>query len=320
MPFSLFEYHTMGLSPMPGYDRPKQSVQRFSFNFPSGKKWTLSPADDARAREFYCGGGGGTESLPMQDAKMIVYSIGIRQDGNGEQIYKTCALRSRLRPLPSGGYMMSHGDYEDIVADSPKEIIRVVNAERPASNQLPYNLPITDLTYGECGGGGTGNHDGMVQCPDGSWDIPNGIIEPCYGRGGSGGTGPVVEPVTPLVDGIGCPTNLRKDTDGNFIAYRLAKDVGSFIAKRTLPTFCNKDTRQYVPNNLPELEFEGAWMQSAISGKDDDGYVWSGQSNQLLRKKCPATFKKLYDIANEEYKRALGSGNCSFTVPMQNYR
>ena len=76
---------------------PASVGKRFSFNFPSGKKWTLSKADDARARAFYCGGGGGT-----------------------------------------------------------------------------------------------GNHDGMVQCADGSWDIPNGFIAPCYGRGGSGGTGPII--------------------------------------------------------------------------------------------------------------------------------
>jgi len=63
MPSNLFEYHTMGvpppqgLSPMPGYNKPAVAPRRFSFNFPSGKKWTLSPADDARARAFYCGGG-----------------------------------------------------------------------------------------------------------------------------------------------------------------------------------------------------------------------------------------------------------------------
>ena len=64
MPFNLFEYHTMGLSPMPGYDRPAVAPRRFSFNFPSGKKWTLSKADDARAREFYCGGGPVVEPPP----------------------------------------------------------------------------------------------------------------------------------------------------------------------------------------------------------------------------------------------------------------
>jgi hypothetical protein len=70
MPHNLFEYHTMGAGSviqMPiSYPTipaqptaPTPSVgNRFSFNFPSGKKWTLSKNDDARARAFYCGGGG----------------------------------------------------------------------------------------------------------------------------------------------------------------------------------------------------------------------------------------------------------------------
>lgn len=35
---------------------PASVGKRFSFNFPSGKKWTLSQKDDASARVFYCGG------------------------------------------------------------------------------------------------------------------------------------------------------------------------------------------------------------------------------------------------------------------------
>lgn len=35
---------------------PASVGKRFSFNFPSGKKWTLSQKDDASARAFYCGG------------------------------------------------------------------------------------------------------------------------------------------------------------------------------------------------------------------------------------------------------------------------
>lgn len=35
---------------------PSSVGKRFSFNFPSGKKWTLSQKDDASARGFYCGG------------------------------------------------------------------------------------------------------------------------------------------------------------------------------------------------------------------------------------------------------------------------
>lgn len=47
----------MGLRPVPPAAplcNPQSVGKRFSFNFPSGKKWTLSRQDDQRAREFYC--------------------------------------------------------------------------------------------------------------------------------------------------------------------------------------------------------------------------------------------------------------------------
>jgi len=48
MPHNLFEYHTMGAMAV--------GAKRFSFNLPSGKKWTLSNAENARAQAFFCGG------------------------------------------------------------------------------------------------------------------------------------------------------------------------------------------------------------------------------------------------------------------------
>lgn len=63
MPSALFDYipgsfHTMGAV-------SNQSSGRFSFTMPkTGKTWTLSKADDARARAFYCGGGGGGTGGP----------------------------------------------------------------------------------------------------------------------------------------------------------------------------------------------------------------------------------------------------------------
>jgi len=180
---------------------------------------------------------------------------------------------------------------------------------------MPYGRAISKEEY---------DRRGRTLCADGTYDENLNPWSPkCQGHGGlpgtkptTGGTGPIVDIVPQLVDGIGCPTNLRKDTAGNFIVYSLAKNIGSSIGKSALPTFCNKDTRQYVPNTLPEWQFEGALMQTALSGKDADGYVWSGQTNQLLRKKCPATFKKLYDIANAEYQRTVVSSSCMTTLPI----
>lgn len=287
MPFSLFECHTMGLSPMPGYDRPKQSVQRFSFNFPSGKKWTLSKADDTRARQFYCGGGPVVEPPVVQNPTPMdaIYCTGGEGAWDGTPTYWMSSARKGCKTNNQG-------------------------------EAMPYGQQISREEY---------DRRGRTLCADGTYDENLNPWSPkCQGHGGypgttptTGGTGPIVDIVPQLVDGIGCPTNLRKDTDENFIAYNLAKYTGNLIGKRNLPAFCNKDTRQYVSNNLPELEFEGAWMQTAIGGRDNDGYIWSGQTNQLLRKKCPATFKKLYDIANAEYQRTLGSSNCMTSLPIQ---
>ena len=211
--------------PPPGvisYCNPASDGKRFSFNFPSGKKWTLSQKDDASARVFYCSRGtgplpmpeipdenimdvayctggeglydgqetywvstarqgckvnregvskpygrsisrdeyinattGGWKPPPEYVQKMIVYTVGIRQDGNGMQVYKIVARKSQLRSLPTGGYEMWLGDYGNLVAESPAEIIRLENQRRPADNQLPANLPVTDLTYGESVGPAT---------------------------------------------------------------------------------------------------------------------------------------------------------------------
>ena len=146
---------------------------RFSFTMPTGKMWTLSKNDDARARAFYCGGGetGGTGGTgPIMDA---IYCTGGEGAYDGTPTYWMGTARGGCKTNNKG-------------------------------ESMPYGRQITKEEY---------DRRGMVQCPDGSWDIPNGIIAPCYGRGGGKTTPSNYErcPAGPhqppqMINGqVGCP-------------------------------------------------------------------------------------------------------------------
>lgn len=173
MPSNLFEYHTMGLSPV-GPEEPDESCRvssnqekcssywlankcvvnyspgqgitsvqcppkitnppptggtgplcnpssvgrRFSFNFPSGKKWTLSKAEDARARAFYCGGGPVVNPQPDPYPVMDrIYCTGGEGAYDGAPTYwesnarKGCKTNNEGESKPYG-QMISREEYD----------------------------------------------------------------------------------------------------------------------------------------------------------------------------------------------------------------
>ena len=99
MPHNLFEYHTMGAGAV--------GAKRFSFNFPSGKKWTLSNSENARAQAFFCGsgggGGGGTGGTgPIMD---IAYCTGGEGAYDGKPTFWTSSARKGCKTNNQGQSM-----------------------------------------------------------------------------------------------------------------------------------------------------------------------------------------------------------------------
>jgi hypothetical protein len=65
--------------------------------------------------------------------------------------------------------------------------VRADCKKNPAGEDKPYGRKITKDEFERY------THPGMVQCPDGSWDIPNGIVAPCLGHGGQQPQQPPIE-------------------------------------------------------------------------------------------------------------------------------
>jgi hypothetical protein len=297
--------------------------KRFSFNFPSGKKWTLSPAEDARARAFYCGVGPVVnpqpDPYPVAD---IIYCTGGEGAYDGTPTYwesnarKGCKTNNNGESTPYG-QLISKSEYDSLsqgtlCVDGTRDFgggrralcldHGGVMGENPPVVS-PFELDASN--YQRCPQGKIRPQEfvnGRLSCKPGYNLGPEEFgISKCVCTGWVDGG---------LVDGIGCPTNPQKNANGEVIAYNLAKTVGSMIARENGEAYCDPSNTRYQNNNLSENEFHREWMQTAISGFDSDGYTWTTYTNFLLRKNCPETFKILYDIANAEYKQNLGRVNC----------
>ena len=208
MPSNLFEYHTMGLSPV-GPEEPDESCRvssnqekcssywlankcvvnyspgqgitsvqcppkitnppptggtgplcnpssvgrRFSFNFPSGKKWTLSKAEDARARAFYCGGGPVVEPPVVQNPTPMdaIYCTGGEGAWDGTPTYWMSSVRKGCKTNNEG-------------------------------ESMPYGQPISRAEY---------DRRGRTLCADGTYDENLNPWEPkCQANGGVMGSQP----------------------------------------------------------------------------------------------------------------------------------
>jgi len=145
---------------------PSSVGKRFSFNFPSGKKWTLSKSDDAQARAFYCGsggggGGGGTGGTgPIMD---IAYCTGGEGAYDGKPTFWTSSARKGCKTNNQG-------------------------------QSMPYGREISKEEY---------DLAGRVLCNDGTYQSPGGFFDACHNHGGypgdvinppTGGTGPNCPP------------------------------------------------------------------------------------------------------------------------------
>ena len=127
-------------------------------NFPSGKTWTLSNKDDARARAFYCGsgggGGGGTGGTgPIMDA---IYCTGGEGAWDGTPTYWMNGRGAGCKTNDKG-------------------------------QSMPYGQQISREEY---------DRRGRTLCADGTYDENLNPWEPkCQGHGGYPGT--VINPPNP---------------------------------------------------------------------------------------------------------------------------
>ena len=109
---------------------PSSIGKRFSFNFPSGKKWTLSKAEDARARAFYCGGGPVVEPPVVQNPTPMdaIYCTGGEGAWDGAPTYwmssvrKGCKTNNQGESMPYG-QPISRAEYDrGVMGAQPKMV------------------------------------------------------------------------------------------------------------------------------------------------------------------------------------------------------